>query len=384
MKARPFAGILAGLLALGLVLALPARAETTRITFRELSEDSLLLDVAPPDSGEEGAWSEADSTRGERHASGDLVRIGGDIRVRDEQTIEGDVVAIGGDVEVRGHVTGDVQAIGGDVLLTNTARVDGDVLCLGGTLREERGSRVSGRHVTSPRMPGGKLLLPFLAAVGTGVRMVVDALSALFLIAIAWLFVKLAPRRTTEAIDRFTQEPARPLVATGLLLLVLVPSVIALAIAMVLLCITILGIPLAILLPVFYGALLLLLTVWGSVVGYALFGRMVARRFQGIEVSLVRAVVTGVLVVFGLRLAGDLLHVVPVLGFLGGLLLFLHWTLVVVLGLLGAGALIESEYRRRTLQDWWRRIRPATPSPAPGDVPPPPAPDTGNGPTLHT
>lgn len=39
----------------------------------------------------------------------------------------------------------------------------------------------------------------------------------------------------------------------------------------------------------------------------------------------------------------------------------------------GAGALVRSEYRRRTVQDWWNRVRGRTVRE--DEVPPPPAPE---------
>jgi hypothetical protein len=49
------------------------------------------------------------------------------------------------------------------------------------------------------------------------------------------------------------------------------------------------------------------------------------------------------------------------------------------LGTLGAGALVRGEYQRRSLQNWWSRMRPASGPrndmpPPPGAPPPPPAP----------
>ena len=177
-----------------------------------------------------------------RATSSDIVRFGSDVTITHEQVVEGDVVSFGGDVEVRGHVTGNVSAMGGDLTLASTARVDGDVVCIGGTLREEPGSTVSGQRVTAPRTPGAKLFTPMLAVVGTGFQMVGHAVGLFIMLGFAWLFVKLAPERTKSAIAKVAEEPA-PTLLTGLAMLgLIIPSVIALALVIALLCITIIGI----------------------------------------------------------------------------------------------------------------------------------------------
>lgn len=311
-----------------------------------------------------------------RSTSGDLVRFGSDVTVGEDQVIEGDVVAFGGDVDIRGHVTGNVSAMGGDLRLASTARVDGDVVCIGGTLREESGAHVGGQRVTAPRTPGAKFLFPMLAVVGTGVQMVVHAMSLLIMLAIAWVFVKLAPERTRSALDTIRQEPGPSFIIGLLLWALIIPSVIALALVIALLCITIIGIPLAAAVAVAYVAFFVLAGLWGSVVGYGVLGGRLYPRFRPGPATLMQAVMWGAITLHGMRIAADLFHVVPLFGFLGGLLTFMYFVISLALCTLGAGALVRGEYRRRSLQNWWSRMRPAN---APGDVPPPPAPPPGTG-----
>jgi len=169
----------------------------------------------------------------------------------------------------------------------------------------------------------------------------------------------------------------------GLLLWgLIIPSVIVLAIAIALLCITIIGIPVAAAVVVGYVAFFVLAVVWGSVVGLATLGGHLHSRLRGSPASLMRAAVWGIMALYGLRIAGDILHVVPLFGFLGGLLGFIAVAMWSVLTTFGAGALVRSEYRRRTVQDWWQRSRPR---PRRGDArveddfPPPPAPPVNLG-----
>jgi hypothetical protein len=315
-----------------------------------------------------------------RETTGEIVRFGSDIHVLAGQVVEGDVVSMGGSVRVDGTVRGSVTSMGGDVSLGSGARVDGDVVCLGGTLREDLGSSVGGQHVTAPRVPGSHFLLPMLSVVGTGVRMVTHFFMMLVMMGIAFVIVKLAPGRTQTAVDTMRANAGASFVLGLLIWGLIVPSVVVIALAVAVLAITIIGIPVAIALLVGYALLLVVLFVWGAVSGYALLGGYLHERLRGGSASLVRAAMTGILALYGLRIAGDVLHVVPLFGFLGGFLNVIAIVVGVLLATLGAGALVRMEYRRRTVQDWWSRSRPGRPVTRPDDFPPPPAPEAAPAP----
>ena len=340
-----------------------------------------LVVPTPPGATEVPEPPEIPEPPAVRTTSGDIVRFGSDVTVKAGQLIEGDVVSFGGDIEVLGHVTGNVSAMGGDVTLTPSARVDGDVVCIGGTLREEPGSSVGGQRVTAPRTPGAKLFFPVLAVVGTGFQMLAHAVGALFMLGIAWLFAKLAPSRTQAAMDQIAREPGPSFIIGLLLWALIIPSVIALALVIAVLCITIIGIPLAAAVAVGYCAFFVLAALWGTVVGYGVLGQRIYPRFKGGSATLLQSLIWGGIALHGMRIASDLLHVVPLFGFVGGLLTFVHFVLLVSLGTLGAGALVRGEYQRRSLQNWWSRMRPAgTPgNDMPPPPPPPPAPPTSSG-----
>lgn len=310
-----------------------------------------------------------------RSTTGEIVRLGSDITVESGQEVQGDVVSVGGDVRVDGRVTGSVTAMGGDVSLGPDARVDGDVVCMGGTLREEPGATVGGQRVTAaPKWPGGKLFVPMIAAVGTGFEVASQLMKMLLWIGLAWLIVKLAPGRTQEALDTIRREAGMSFVIGLMVWAVIIPSLIALALVIALLCITIIGIPLAAAVAVGYVAFFVVAAVWGTVVGYTLLGGELHQRIKGSAPTIVRAAIWGVVAVVGLRVVGSLFHVLPIFGFVGGLVKFVAAAMTVLLATLGAGALVRSEYLRRTVQDWWNRARPNIPGQRRGDAPP----------TIHT
>ncbi|MBJ6762255.1 hypothetical protein JGU66_15890 [Myxococcaceae bacterium JPH2] len=58
--------------------------------------------------------------------------------------VEDDAVAFGGTLEIRGHVEGDAHAFGGNVILGPDAVVEGDVSAFGGTVQKSDGAKVDG------------------------------------------------------------------------------------------------------------------------------------------------------------------------------------------------------------------------------------------------
>jgi len=200
--------------------------------------------------------------------------------------------------------------------------------------------------------------MPVLAVVGTGVKIVFHLFGLLLALGLAFLVVKLAPGRTQLALDTIREDPGTSFLVGLLLWGLMIPSVIVLAIVMAILCITIIGIPIAAAAAVAYVAFFIVAGVWGSVVGYALIGRQLHSRLKGGAVTLVGAAMWGVVALHGLRIIGDVFHVVPLFGFLGGLFTFVSIAVGAVLATFGAGALARSEYRRRTVQNWWQRARP--------------------------
>ncbi|TSC26757.1 polymer-forming cytoskeletal protein [Corallococcus sp. Z5C101001] len=70
------------------------------------------------------------------------VVYGGNLIVRG--TVEGDAVAFGGNLEIHGRVDGDAHSFGGNVILGPDAEVDGDVSAFGGQVQKADGANVSG------------------------------------------------------------------------------------------------------------------------------------------------------------------------------------------------------------------------------------------------
>jgi hypothetical protein len=171
-----------------------------------------------------------------------LVRVFSDAHVEAGETVSGDVVAVFGSVDVEGKVQGDVVAVLGSVHLHPGASVGGDAVSIGGVLDQAEGADVGGETVSVGFMPSrwgvpavsltlSAVLAGWLAAMVTG-----------------WLLVTLFPVRTV----RVATMASRRTSASLLVGLLSIPMFVA---ALFLLIVTVVGIPLAILLPPAYFVL---------------------------------------------------------------------------------------------------------------------------------
>ena len=298
-------------------------------------------------------------TRSRRsNSSSDRVRIGGGVEVGAGEIVAGDVVAIGGGAKVDGQVRGEVVAIGGGVDLGPQANVEGDVTVIGGALHRDPSARVAGEiHEIGlgdvnfwpglRRLGGGRVANDVFVGPGNGLGSVFALLftvSRLAVLCILASVVLLFGRGYVERVSlRAASEPMKA-GAVGLLIqLLFFPVLIATIVVMV---VTIIGIPLLVLVPFALLAFALLFLVGFTAVAYDV-GRLGVTRFgwDGQNAYFVAAV--GVALVLSPVLLSRLI------GF-AGLLWPITWTLL-VLGLLteyvvwtvGLGAVALVRFDRR-------------------------------------
>ncbi len=313
-----------------------------------------------------------------RIKSGDIMRVGSDITIEEDQEVQGDVLAIRGDVNVDGHVQGNVVSMGGDVRLSSTARVDGDVVCMGGRLHEEPGATVGGQRVTALDPDGrrGRLsrsihIEPDWDDHGASGKLVFH----LILLGLVWALCAIAPGSTGAALASLKARPAASLGLGFLIWLLFVPSLIALALVVAILCITIIGIPLALIALLGYFVFFALLILWGYAIGAAALGERLLERRGETAPGLVRSAVAGVIVIGIVAILGSVfrwLDFLPLLGVLSALAKAVVILSFIILTSMGAGAWMHTEFTTGTLGRWWRgssgRMR---------RNPPPPPPPTG-------
>jgi hypothetical protein len=364
-----------------------ARAFDERLARRRATRASTPPVPAAPGTPEDPE----DPLPPDAHSSGgDIVRIGSDIKVEEGQTVDGDVVVFGADARIDGHVRGNVSVTRGDLYLGSTARVDGDVLCFGGEIHEDEGASVTGQRVTG--LQRGRSSTHTRTHVDidrdwgprTMAEKVMRRLTYLLAwLLLAWALIKFAPGRTAVAMETLRRESSASFGFGFALMLMLIPSVVALALVIAILCITIIGIPVAFGVIVAYAGLLIVIAGWGYVVGATALGERLAGR-GGQRPTLMRSAVVGVMAIQGAMLVSAFTHGVPVLGWMGGMLFVLAVVTYSVVTLLGIGALIRSKFGLGPQAVWWppHRLFGAG-SPPPPAYPPPPPPPAGYHPPAY-
>lgn len=259
-----------------------------------------------------------------------LVRLFADARVPAGKTIPGDVVAVFGSVDVGGTVEGDVVAVFGSVRLRGGASVEGDAIAIGGVLDQPADARVSGQSVAIGLLSPG-WGVPTLATLLT-----VVLLGWLVTLILGWLLALLFPERMLQIGSTASRHSAGSFFL-GLL------SAPLFVIALVLLFITVVGIPFALLLPFVY-----VLAIWaGQIAGSYVLGCKILRRRPG-EGGLMAPILVGTFLValcFGLGAGFAVPEGVP--RTLSLFFTLLGVLLIVGLSIIGTGALLLSRVGSR-------------------------------------
>ncbi len=256
-----------------------------------------------------------------------IVRMFSDVTVDTLEQVDGSVVALFGDVIVNGRVTEDAVAVLGSVRLAPGAVVEGDAVAIGGALDQPSSAKVNGESVSLtffPVMPG----LPPLRALS--LMLLVLWVVAMVLGAVLAIIVPARIHRVAETIAERT--------GWSLLLGFFLPPLAT--IAAVLLAITVIGVPIALLLPVMY-----MLILWAGLIGA---GHLIGSRFTGRAVgegNPFLSVLLGSVVVTVLFGAGAMLAGPPSgLGTLGIVLPALGLLFATALAVVGSGAVLLSGF----------------------------------------
>lgn len=81
--------------------------------------------------------------------NGDLVIFGGSVDLEEGSTVRGDVLLFGGNADVLGTIRGNLALLGGSADLGSSAVVTGDLVTLGGSVDQAEGAVVEGEFITS-------------------------------------------------------------------------------------------------------------------------------------------------------------------------------------------------------------------------------------------
>lgn len=282
-----------------------------------------------------------------------IVRVGENVRIEPGQVVEGDVVAVGGSIRVLGHVKGDAVAVGGGVELSGDGAVDGDAVAIGGSVVRPSGTRVGGENIGMRFVPsfifgslhsGGSVLWTLL---GTMAKL-------LFLFFVAWLLVALAEKRV-RFMGQFVEIHLWKSLFTGLAVLILFP------IAFVLLLVTIVGIPLALLSPL---ALMVSLLV-GYLVVAGLLGHRVLSGGPQDRNQMIKSILIGLLVFEAVPLFGHLLRAAGTLRSFGLVLGVFGYAAIFISAAIGLGSLVLTRFGYRTPPETMTTTTTVTTEPSP-------------------
>jgi hypothetical protein len=206
---------------------------------------------------------------------GNLAVFGGTASLEQDSRVTGDVVLVGGTLDINGEVDGGIILIGGTLFLGDNALVHGDVSTLGGNIHRSANARIEGRIHTGTDAP-------FQFSVPQGVfngrpemffnfHPITDTLWFMFrtlaLAALAMLVVLFMPNPTVRVANTIV---AQPIISGGLGLL----TTIIAPIMLVLLAITI------ILIPVSLVGILLLIAA--GLFGWVALGLEVGKRIAAL------------------------------------------------------------------------------------------------------
>ena len=302
-------------------------AAARRTLFESPQAPSTAADTPDPSSAPDGP----------RRRRSDIVRVGSSVTVDADELVTGDVVAIGGSARVNGEVSGDVVAIGGSVELGPNSLVNGDAIAVGGTIRRDPTAEVRGEvRDVGLGMISFRDWRPRSLGLwwNEGISSMFRLVSTLVRVGVLCLLVGLVMLLAREQIDRVGRRAAAEPVKSGaigiLSQLLFLPLLIVTIVVMV---ITIIGIPLLLLIPFVTLGLAIVGLLGFTSVAYHV-GGLVNARFGWHGRGPLATALVGVLVVVAPLLLSRLTalaggFVVPMtfgLSFLGHVVEYLAWT----------------------------------------------------------
>lgn len=183
----------------------------------------------------------------------DILRFGDDVHIGRNELVRGDVVVFFADIDIDGKVTGDVVNIFGDVHIGSSAIVNGEVVSVLGTLTEDSNAHIRGEtvEVWGHSTP---MTLPFFAFGGGVFRVIGKFVSFIVGVLLLLLILYFLPDRMQKSSDYIFGSFFKSL-GVGVLVIFIGGAVVGLL--AVILSITIIGIPVAILLVLSLVALIM-------------------------------------------------------------------------------------------------------------------------------
>jgi hypothetical protein len=173
-------------------------------------------------------------------SNADIVRFGRDIVVEEDETVDGSAVAIFGNVEVKGTVNQDAVAVWGSVKVASTGVIEGDVVSVGGDVQKDTGATIRGKKTMVSFGP--KRLVGFPPFIGgfSGFAFIARIIKIIFFLFLGIVVISIAPRNVSKVKEKISRDFFKCVLAGFIAEILILP-------VFLLLIITIIGIPVAIL-----------------------------------------------------------------------------------------------------------------------------------------
>jgi len=315
--------------------------------------------VSSPDEPEvDEEWVEVhDERRKYREKGLDIVKFGESVFVAKDEFVRGDLVVFGGNAMIEGRVGGNVVVIGGNIRARSGSVIKGDAVVIGGMLDEDDDIVITGeRVVINDFFPTNSFW--WLSPEGRLVKFVLLPVRLFVQLILAFLVLLFLRVRILKSEEHLSDNYLK---SFGVGLLSAFIAVFGLIVVSVLLLITIIGIPLAILLWISCAGILIF--AW-TVFAFAL-GRLVANRLQiqtdsAFLMVFIGAVVINLPSVIAWGLGLGLPEFLAPVSFAFAVL---SWFIKGFAYLAGIGALILSRFGSRPLLTGAESLPPAPPAP---------------------
>jgi cytoskeletal protein CcmA (bactofilin family) len=255
--------------------------------------------------------------------TGNIVVIGGTATIEEGAAVKGDIVLIGGTITVNGNVTGNLVAVGGVTTLGDHAVVNGDIVTAGASLKKSDTATVTGSITEqTPSIDLGSSRpwqFPWQTKQGILSKLVSIVFESIAMAVMASLLGLILPKQIQRIANTIQSEP---LVAGGVGLLTVVGS----PILLVILVITIILIPVALIYVLAFGL--------AGLFGWIAVGHFLGERLsKSIHVNWSEPIISGIGVLVLSLLVGAL-----------GLIPCIGWIIGFVLVLLGLGAIVMTRF----------------------------------------
>lgn len=321
--------------------------------------------LAAQDTLEAGTRRE---TVAEARRSGDRITVGRDLVIGPNDVVDGKVVVTGGDLVVKGRVQGNVTVVGGDLRVVQGAAVGGSVQVSGGDFENSGsvhgdarvlGGRLvnhDGRILGEMRVEGGEERMGTRTSGDNRLRMgsrsflgqFSDGLAGLLsTVALGLLLAGMGAAAVFYArpqLDRVSDSVRKDTLRSGALGLaasfLIVPAYI---VGMVVLALSIIGIPVLLVFAPLFPILVLAAGACGLLaVAHGLGERTAERRgnWESQYRNSYAYVFTGLALLLAPMVAANLLKMTLILGAVGSLVEFFAWLGLMVAGMVGFGALL--------------------------------------------